>query len=267
MAACDWVLDTSCCPGWDDYSPEIQATATAWAVGILDGLTGRQFSQCPVLVRPCGKRCGWYGGYLTYPVDSAQASGLGAPWMVPYIGAGGVWRNCMCGGSCTCRARCEAHLSGPIAEIIEVKVDGLVIDPAAYRLDYDRGPVLVRTDGECWPECQDMNLSDDEPDTFSVQYQPGVPLPLIGQIAAGELACQFAKACAGDGDCTLPRQLQSLSRNGVQVEIVDPNLLMENGLTGYPNVDLFVKTVNPRRLARGPRVLSPDIHPPRRTAL
>ena len=112
-----------------------------------------------------------------------------------------------------------------------------------------------------------MNLSDDEPGTFSVQYRPGAPLPRIGQIAAGELACQFAKACAGDADCTLPGQLQSLSRNGVQVEIVDPNLLMENGLTGYPNVDLFVKTVNPRRLQRGPRVLSPDVHPPRRTAL
>lgn len=267
MAACGWTLDTSCCTGWDAYSEETRQTATDWATGILDGLTGRQFDQCPVVVRPCGKRCGWYGGYLTYPVDSAQASGLGAPWMVPYIGAGGVWRNCMCGGSCTCKARCEAHLQGAISRIIEVKVDGVVIDPAAYRLDYARGPVLVRTDGECWPECQDMNLSDDEPGTFSIQYAPGAPLPRIGQIAAGELACQFAKACAGDADCALPGQLQSLSRNGVQVEIVDPNLLLDNGLTGFPNVDLFIKTVNPRRLQRGPRVLTPDLPDLRRTSL
>lgn len=265
MAACGWTLDTTCCPGWDDYSPEVRQTATDWATGILDALTGRQFDQCPVVVRPCGKRCGYFGGYMTYPVDSAQASGLGAPWMVPYIGAGGVWRNCTCGGGCTCRARCEAHLAGPIASVVEVKVDGLVIDPAAYRLD--NGSILVRTDGECWPECQDLNLSDDEPGTFSVQYRPGQPLPRIGQIAAGELACQFAKACAGDADCTLPKQLQSLSRNGVQVEVVDPNLLTDQGLTGYPNVDLFVKTVNPARLQRGPRVLSPDLRTPRRTAL
>ena len=265
MATCAWTIDTSCCSGWDDYSPEIQATATDWATGILDALTGRQFAQCPVVIRPCGKRCGFYGGYLTYPVDSAQASGLGAPWMVPYIGAGGVWRNCTCGGGCTCRARCEAYLPGSVAEILEVKVDGVVIDPAAYRLDNHSGPVLVRTDGECWPECQDMNLLDDEAGTFSIRYTPGAPLPRIGQIAAGELACQFAKACAGAGDCTLPQQLQSLSRNGVQVEVVDPNLLMDNGLTGYPNVDLFIKAVNPRRLQRGPRVLTPDLPATRRT--
>ena len=54
--------------------------------------------------------------------------------MQPYISAG-VWRNCGCAGPCSCRARCEAYLPGPIAEIIEVKVDGLVLDPAAYRVE------------------------------------------------------------------------------------------------------------------------------------
>lgn len=263
MAPCDWTINTACDPAWDTYTPEVQESATAWAMGILDALTGRQFDQCPVVVRPCGRRCGYYGGYLTYPVDSAQASGLGAPWMTPYI-SGGVWRNCSCAGPCACRARHEAYLDGPVAEIVEVKVDGLVIDPAAYRLD--NGSILVRTDGEGWPECQDLNLSDDEQDTFSVQYRPGAPLPPIGQYAAGELASQFAKACSADASCILPQQLQSLSRNGVQVEVVDPNLLMENGLTGFPNVDLFIKAVNPQRLARRSRVLSPDLHPPRRTS-
>lgn len=265
MPVCAWTADTSCCAGWDDFTPEQQERALDWATGILDALTGRQFAQCPVLVRPCGKRCGWSGGYRTYPVDSASASGLGAPWMVPYIGAGGVWRNCACSGGCTCRATCEAYLDGPVAEVIEVKVDGAVVDPAAYRLD--NGNVLVRTDGECWPECQDMDLSDDEPGTFSVQYRPGAPLPRIGEIAAGDLACEFAKACSGAEGCALPKQLQSLSRNGVQLEVVDPQLLMENGLTGLPNVDLFIRSVNPNRLTRRSRVLSPDVHPLRRTAL
>lgn len=265
MAACDWTLDTSCCADWDTFTPEVQATATAWATGILDALTGRQFGQCPVVVRPCGKRCGWYGGYLTFPVDSAQASGLGAPWMVPYIGSGGVWRNCGCGGSCTCRARCEAYLPGPIASIVEVKVDGAVLDPAAYRLDgTPYGPALVRTDGECWPECQDMNLPDSAEGTWSVQYVPGQALPAIGSIAAGELACEFARGCAGVGDCQLPSQLVSLSRNGVEVQVADPNTLLDNGLTGLPNVDLFIRAVNPDRLSRPARVLSPDLPGDRR---
>ena len=266
MAVCAWTIDTSCCPGWDEFTPEQQATATDWATGILDALTGRQFAQCPVVIRPCGKRCGWYGGYLTFPVNSAQASGLGAPWMTPYIGVGGVWRNCGCAGPCSCRARCEAYIPGPIAEIIEVKVDGVILDPAAYRLDVTQaGPVLVRTDGDCWPECQDMDLSDDEPGTWSVQYRPGSPLPRIGQLAAGELACEFAKACAGADGCALPSQLISMSRNGVDIQMADPNTMLENGFTGLPNVDLFVKTVNPHKLMQRPRVLSPDMPHDRRT--
>jgi hypothetical protein len=268
MPACEWTIDTSCCSGWDDFTPEQQDSATAWAVGILDLLTGQQFGQCPVKVRPCGKRCGWTGGYLTYPVSSGQSSGAGVPWMTPYIGAGGVWRNCACAGPCDCRARCEAYLPGPIASITEVKADGLVLDPVAYRLDGTAtGPVLVRTDGECWPECQDLDLTDDEPGTWSVTYAPGMPLPRIGQIAAGELACEYARGCAGAGDCALPSQLISMSRNGVDVQVMDPQLLLDQGLTGLPNVDLFVKAVNPSRLTHRIRVLSPDLPDIRRVAL
>lgn len=265
MATCAWTLNTSCCSDWSTFTPEVQELAADWATGILDALTGRQFAQCPIKVRPCGKRCGWYGGYLTYPVDSAQSSGLGAPWMVPYIGSGGVWRNCTCGGGCTCRARCEAYLDGPIAEILEVKVDGVVLSPLAYRVDSDT--ILVRTDGECWPECQDLNITDDEPDTWSVTYRPGIALPVIGQIAAGELACEFARGCAGSEGCALPQQLISMTRNGIDVQVADPQLLLENGLTGLPNVDLFIKAVNPARLARRPSVKSPDVHQNRRVAL
>lgn len=267
MPACNWELDTSCCAGWADFPAEVRLAATDWAVGLLDVLTGQQFSQCPVKVRPCGRACGWRGGYMTYPVGSMSASGLGAPWMVPYIGAGGVWRNCACAGACSCRARCEAYLPGPIADLVEVKVDGLVIDPALYRLDYANGPVLVRLDGECWPECQNLDLTDDEPDTWSVTYRPGVPLPRMGELAAGKLACEYARACAGDAGCALPSQLVSMSRNGIEVQVADPATLLENGLTGIPDVDLFVKAVNPARLTRRPRVLSHDVRDPRRVAL
>lgn len=265
MALCAWTINTACVPEWDSYTEEQRETATEWATGILDALTGRQFAQCPVVIRPCGSACGRHGGYLTFPVDSAASSGLGAPWMVPYIGPGGVWRNCACGGTCSCRARYEARLPGPVAELLEVKVGGAVLDPALYRLDRDgTGPVLVRLDGQPWPACQDLEAADTEPDTWSVQYRPGQPLPAIGSIAAGELAGEFAKACAGAAGCALPQQLVSLSRNGVDVQVVDPTTVLENGLTGLPNVDLFIRAVNPQRLQRRSRVLSPDLLPPRR---
>jgi hypothetical protein len=239
----------------------LQAQATAWATQILDALTGRRFAQCPVNYRPCGPKCQGTFGYLTWPVGS-PSNGAGVPWMVPFIDSG-IWRNCVCPGACSCRARCEVPFPGPVAAVTEVKVDGLTLDPSAYRLDMYRGvPVLVRTDGLCWPECQDTELGPDDLGSFTIVYQPGEPLPLAGRTAAGMLACEFLKACQGQA-CALPQQLQSLTRNGVQVEIVDPASLLENGLTGVAMVDLWIRAVNPLRKAQRSRVYSSDNRGPR----
>ncbi len=260
---CAWDIDVSCCSDWSSFPGDVQANAASWATGILDALTGHQFAQCPIKLRPCGTRCGWFGGYLTFPVGSPATSGAGQPWMTPFID-NGVWRNCTCAGSCTCRATCEAHMPFHIAEIAEILVDGVILDPSAYRVD--NGNTIVRTDGECFPECQDMDLADTEPGTWSVTLRPGRPLPLIGALAAGELACEYARGCAG-GDCKLPDQLVSMSRNGVEIQVADPLTLLDNGLTGIPNVDMFIRAVNPAHLRARPRVYSPDVHNPRSVTL
>lgn len=257
-AVCAWQLDTSCCPDWETaYTPEVRATAAAWATEILDALTGRQFAQCPVKLRPCGRRCGLWGGYLVFPVGEPAMSGVGNPWMIPYTDAAGVWRNCGCAGFCRCRATCEAYLPYGVASIETVMVDGVILDPSSYRLD--EGRILVRTDGECWPECQDMDKADTEEGTWSVVVRPGSPLPASAAIAAGKLACEFAKACSGSADCALPQELVSLSRNGVEVQVADPQLLLDAGLTGVHEADLFIRAYNPYRLRSRPVVLSPDI--------
>lgn len=259
-ASCAWTLSTACCPQFLDYPAETQELAAAWATEILDALTGHRFAQCPVKLRPCGKRCGLFGGYLVWPVGAPAMSGAGNPWMIPWVD-NGVWRNCGCAGPCTCEATCQAKMPYPVAEILEVMVDGVVLDPSAYRLD--NGNTIVRTDGECFPECQNMDLADTEPGTWSVTLRPGEPLPMMGSIAAGDLACEYAKLCSGGGDCQLPEQLVSLSRNGVEVQVADPQLLLDAGLTGLPNVDLFIRAVNPAKLRSRPRVYSPDIRDPR----
>lgn len=263
-ALCAWDIDTSCCPDWATFDPDVQERAAEWATGILDALTGHQFAQCPIKLRPCGTRCGWPGGYLTYPVSAPASSGAGRPWMTPYVD-NGVWRNCTCAGGCSCRATCEAHMPFHIAAIEEILVDGLLLDPTAYRID--NGNIIVRTDGECFPECQDMDLADTEEGTWSVTLRPGRPLPRIGALAAGELACEYARGCSGAEGCKLPEQLISMSRNGVQVQVADPQLLLDAGLTGLPNVDLFIRAVNPAKLRARPRVYSPDIRNPRSVAL
>lgn len=255
---CTWPVDTSCCPDWSTYSPSVQGNAVAWATQILDALTGRRFSQCAVNYRPCGPTCNTTFGYLTWPVGSPSSTGGGMPWMIPYVDAG-AWRNCGCEGACSCRAACEVPFPGPVAQVAEVRLDGVVLDPTAYRMDIYKGvPTLVRTDGECWPKCQDLNLDVDDVGSFVIVYQPGELLPVAGQLAAGQLACEFAKACAGQ-DCALPQQLASLSRNGVEVQVMDPTALLDQGLTGLANVDLWVRSVNPFRRPQRSRVYSPDV--------
>jgi hypothetical protein len=257
VGPCDWDINTSCCPDWASYTPEVQARATALATAVLDGLTGHQFAQCPVAYRPCGPACTGGGGYMSWPVGMGVVGGGAGPWMVPYVDAG-IWRNCACPGACGCGARCETPFPTSVAAVSEVRIDGVVLDPSAYRLDSWRGiPRLVRTDGGCFPHCQDMNLPADAEGAYVITYQPGRPLPEAGRIAAGDLACEFAKACSG-GDCALPQQLASLSRNGVDLQVVEPSAVLEQGLTGVHSVDLWVQSVNPARRSRRSRVASPD---------
>lgn len=259
---CSWTLETSCCPDWDALSPQTQSLATAYATYMLWALTGRRYGPCSVILRPCSPKCEGFNGYRTWPVGQPGTTGAGAPWMIPYVD-NGTWRNCGCNGGCTCRARCEVRLPGPVAAVDEVRVDGLALSPDAYRLDHVRTEaVLVRVDGECWPECQDFNLDDDQPGTFSVTYQRGVAVPRAGQIAAGLLACEFAKLCNGE-DCALPQEIQSLTRNGVEVQVVDPATLPESILTGVAQVDRWVRAVNPNNLMAQPRVLTLDLPPSR----
>lgn len=253
-APCGWLTETSCCDDWLTYTNTQRDRATAWATQILWALSGRQFGACEVTVRPCGSTCNVYGGWMSYPV---LADGVGTIFS-PFI-RDGSWFNCGCSGGCTCDARCSVYLPGPVAAVTSVVVDGIVLADTSYRVD--NREILVRTDGECFPECQDMNLNGPAEGTFEVTYARGKAVPLGGQIAAGLLACEFAKACAG-ADCRLPSNLSSLARQGIEVTMIDPTDVLDAGLTGIPNVDLWIRSVNPARLAQRPKVFSPDLHYP-----
>lgn len=254
---CQWDIDVTCVPQWSTYTPTVQTLATSVAVFILDAFTGHQFAQCPVTVRPCGPKCARMNAYQTWPVT--LGSGGGSDWMIPFI-VDGVWRDCGCGGGCNCSPACSIRLNGPVAEVTQVKVDGAVLTPSAYQLV---GTTLARTDGgPCWPSCQDPSVPDTQAGTFSVTYKPGRALPPAGKYAAGLLAGELAKACNG-GSCSLPGQLSSLTRQGVQVEMIPPSEVLTAGQTGIHEVDLFIQAVNPKGLRQRSRVFSPDVrdHP------
>lgn len=244
---CTWTIDTGCCPIWADLDPADQDRAAAFATDVIWAATGRQFGVCAVTVRPCFNQV--YNGMGVYWGDGG---------FLPYI-FNGTWYNsgCGCAGRCCCQPLpfTQAWLPGPVAGMSEVRVNGVVIDPSAYRVDNQQW--LVRQDGDHWPVCQDYNLAEGLDGTWDVSYFRGVPVPASVLAAAGTLACEYAKACQG-GECRLPGRVSSIIRQGISVNMVDVDSLMKQGFTGIVEVDQVIQAYNPAHLARSPRLFSPD---------
>lgn len=225
------------------------------AVELLYMRTGMQFGGCPVTIRPCQQCSG--GSYEEWPVLSD--SGWSGSW-VPFLWSG-AWSNlpagCGCAGLHTCTPS-EIWLPSAAASITNVKVDGAILDPSAYRVD--NGNLLVRQDGERWPTSQNLGAPDDAAGTFSITYVPGPAVPVLGQVAAGALALEFVRACLGL-PCRLPAGVQSITRQGVEMTLIQDDDTA--WLTGVKEADDFLNTYNPNRRRQSWVISSPDIQPAR----
>lgn len=227
----------------------VTGEAVGWATEVLWALSGQRFGICDVTLRPCRDACAegygtwedWGGAYN----PGGSFTGGPRPWWW-----NGVWAN-VCGscmGPCSCTAIDRARLPAPARDVVEVKLDGLVMNPAAYRLDENR--YLVRTDGGLWPMCQSMDLADDQPGTWSVRVRVGEDVPMIGRRAVAQLAAEFAKDCAGE-ECQVPFDVVSLSRQGVTLDFGNPEAQQVDymvRLLGLRMVRLFLASYNPGKL-------------------
>jgi hypothetical protein len=143
-------------------------------------------------------------------------------------------------------------LDGPVAEIVEVRVGGEVVAGDVYEVQ--NGHLLVRTDGGCWPTCGSVT----SPYGMTVTYLRGT-IPDAVQAAAEALACQYAKACTG-AVCALPQRLASLSRQGVDFQVVEADPSGGDWwMTGIDLVDRVIAADNPNHLPARPQVLSLDV--------
>lgn len=226
-----------------------QALYDQMAIDFLWRWTGRRFSICEVTVRPCRERC--WDGLSTF--GSIVTRRPFTPALIR-----GEWFNIACGScgdACGCGDTSTLKLPGPVDEITEITIDGTVLDPAAYRVDNHQ--LLVRLDGDRWPTCQNMGAALGKPDTWGVTYTLGIPVPVGGQIAAGLLASEFAKAACNDSTCLLPKRLQTITRQGVTVGFMDAFDDLQKGGTGLWLIDSWVTSVT--RAPQAPRVFSPDV--------
>jgi hypothetical protein len=232
-----------------------RSEAYAWST--LAALTAYRIGTCPITVRPCALGCAPAGTWMEAPVGSGGTSSLPLQTIgrsfTPNI-QGGVWVNsCGCTSGCSCGPLSEALLPGPVGDVLEVKVDGVILDQSSYRID--NGNRLVRQDGGTWPLCQDMSLPADGEGTFSVTYYRGAAPNEITRFAAGALAVEFYGACMKDSKCRLPRGTVSVVRRGVSIEM-EPDFM--KSISSWPEIAPVIEMYNPNRLKGAPRVISPD---------
>jgi hypothetical protein len=247
-----WTINTAVCSTWGDYPLDDQAWATRMATFILWAATGRQYGGCPVTVRPCWQR--------QEPLYQTWNVGLQGEGYWGLRGDGGT-SVAVYGGGCGCMSSCACKpdqfmLPGQVQAVTNVTIDGVVLDPSQYLL---QGSWLVRAGGLSWPAVQDLSLPAGVPGTWSVTFTQGVAPPAVLLDAAGTYACELAKAKTNTSGCILPRRVQQVTRQGVEIQFVDTSDFLKEGLTGVESVDTVITMLNPYGLRQPPRVLSPDL--------
>lgn len=242
--ACDWPMDESCLPALPDeddpgYGRAVlqRLAAEELAIAVLYALSGRQYGVCTVAVRPCVQRPVLSPSQLTSYVLSWE----GDRWM--------SWP-CGCGSVCHHSGPRAVHLPGPVSEIVHVEINGVIADPATYTLE---DGVLYRRGGP-WPP-QDLGRPLGEANTWQVAYRRGVPVPPSVSRLTGVLAAEFLMACGGDAKCRLPRNITTVSRQGLTFQVYDPQAIYAAGKTNLPEVDLWLSAVNPHAVMAPPVVL------------
>ena len=179
---------------------------------------------------------------------------------------GGVCESTVYPTSCACSQRwgrgsasCSVYPSillgvTPIVSIDSIVINGAELSDTAYHVDDYTW--LVRDDGEPWPCCNDLRVGAER--QWSVTVHAGVAPPASGVVAVKALACEYARACAGDSKCRLPRTVSTVTRQGLTIAARAATLEWVTGrgvVFGIPEIDQFIVSYNPNGMVDEPTVL------------
>lgn len=134
----------------------------------------------------------------------------------------------------------------PVRKINSVSLAGSAIPSSSYYLR-NGSDLVISTDGCGWSLC----------DSLEVSYTYGVAPPSAGKLAAIDLANELVKAYNGL-DCNLPQNVVNIQRQGISIEMFDPQNFLESGRIGLYSVDLFIAVSNPSKAKKPAKVFSPD---------
>lgn len=239
---CDWPM-ADICRSEIPIDPSITLWCQQLAAGILWAASGRRFGVCTSTVRPCTSAC-WSPGVSPLWI---RAHTPFSPWSALAM--------CDCGDSCACTSVQKLVLPGRVQSITSVVIDGVTLDPSAYR---QSGKRLYRVDGNGWPTCQDWNVGPGVVGSWEVTYRHGEPVPSGGEVAGGIYACQIAKACTPGSECELPERVATITRQNVSMTMLDPMTFLDEGRTGLTIPDMWLASVNPNKHRHRPVVIRAD---------
>jgi hypothetical protein len=245
---CEWPIVMRCDPSVA-FTPETVELAQVSAAEIMDLATARRFGVCTSTFAP-GPPAPAEAGHvpawdLVDPKISYDANA--ARWNQFYDG--GNPGNARV-GICPSEDRIKLW-HRRVVDVVQVVVDGAVLDPTAYHLE---GQILVRDDGNDWPSTQGERYATG---SWEITYRHGIPVPKAGQVATGILACEIALALDDDDDCSLPARTKTYTNHaGVTVGFIDPMEFLEDGMTGLYVPDQWIRRVNPHGLDRRARAFS-----------
>lgn len=245
MAICSvWATENDLCDICSDYDAAVDFTPYLQAASeVLYHLSAQQFPGiCDITIEPCSNR-----------TSASDLPNLMFRDRLPWLACGClVYRD-----DCSCAGDPILSLAPtPVTEITEITTSDGVLDDSAYELLGNS--VIRRIDGDNWPCCD----SD-----FSVAFSYGREPPQLGIQAAAILACELYLSCQPEDvakRCRLPRNVVSVSRQGVSIVIANAANLFQRipgqpFKTGLWEIDLFLSSMNPYGNTTQSVVLSPDI--------
>lgn len=254
-----WPVLPDCCPDWpgddaDQATKDRAQRAVQIASDRLRKLTAGRWGLCEEVVRPCNAptQLERLTRFDRWPFGSPYGGGI----LDPYVDNGTMRnRSCGCAADCSCGPVCKVVLPGPADSIVEVRLDGQVVDPNTYTLTPDGW--LVRTAGLCWPDCQDMTLPDTAPGTMSVRYLRGRdPEQDPDAIrAVSVLACELFKNLCGR-KCRIPGRVTTVQREGITYDVVSD---WPRKGTGIDDVDDWLGLANPYGHRTVATITTPDL--------
>lgn len=115
-------------------------------------------------------------------------------------------------------------------------------------------------DGFVVHNCQRMDMNDTEVGTFAVKYAYGQDPPLLGSLAAAQIACEIYNGSTG-GECQLPSGTIRITRQGVTIDKMATLGWFRSSTRGWQTgigiVDAFLNGSNPNGLTRRPMMMAP----------